>query len=152
NHVVVGVDAEVPVYIGSEVIKDRRPTVVGVKLKRGAQVVSIGKPQADAEGEYMPIEPPHGEGRFIRAEFVARTAPAAAAGGAGAPSSGVVTAGALQPSKAPSANPPPSPDELYRRAQQYEQIGRIPEAIRLYALAAGSSANPTLAADALQRA
>jgi len=47
-----------------------RPTVIGAKLQRGAQVIGIGQPLTDAEGTWMPIEAPAGESRYIRADAV----------------------------------------------------------------------------------
>src|SRR5262249_28798662 len=67
NLVVTCDDKEVEVFIGSEVVASHRPTVCGVKLKRGAQVTSIGKPIEDAEGAWMPIEPPPSEVRYLPA-------------------------------------------------------------------------------------
>jgi hypothetical protein len=139
NYVVALEDVPVPVYIGSEIFKER-PNIVGCKLKRGAQVVSIGKPMSEGGDTLMPIEPPPGEGRFIRAEAVSRT-PAPLAGGVAA--AGAVTgaadshssftpSGPLAASNAPSANPPVSPLELWQRAMNAERAGQIPEAIRLF--------------------
>ena len=123
NFVVTSEKDEVPVYIGSEIITDRRPTVVGVKLKRGAQVFGIGKVRTDSEGAFMPIEAPANECRYIRADVVAKQLPvpgpvssASATGG-----STFTATGPLQPSNAPSANPPLTPEMLWQNAQQAER-------------------------------
>jgi hypothetical protein len=63
-------EADAPVRIGSNVVNEK-PTVEGVKLKRGSQVVSVGQPMTSTdEGRWLPIEPPPTEVRFIRAEAV----------------------------------------------------------------------------------
>jgi hypothetical protein len=141
NYVVALPNAEVPVFIGSEVV-NQRPTIVGCKLKCGAQVVSIGKAMSENGEPLMPIEPPPGEGRYIRADAVARTPPGTgafvtAAGGAGAAAaaaahSSFTPSGPLTASNAPSANPPVSPYELWQRAMNAQRAGQTADAIRLF--------------------
>jgi hypothetical protein len=59
------VEVEVPILIGSAV-RNEKPTAIGVKLKRGAEVTTVGQPLS-ADGEMLvPIEPPRGEVRYIR--------------------------------------------------------------------------------------
>jgi hypothetical protein len=151
NYVVALEGVEVPVFMGSQFVNDHRPTVVGVSLKRGAQVISIGKPLADSEGEWMPIEPPPGEGRYLLAESVSRTAPLP--GGAVVTTTGRVgsAGGPTVLSNAPSANLPASPEELWQRARQAEASGNRAEAIRLFYQLnqQAASSNPTLAKWAL---
>jgi hypothetical protein len=74
NWVVVREGVEVPVLIGSELNK-QKPTVVGARVERGTQVRSIGRPKADEDGTWMPIEPPPGEVRYVRTEALSRFAP-----------------------------------------------------------------------------
>lgn len=156
NYVYVPENQELPVYIGSEVQKGR-PTVVGVKLKRGAQVTSIGKPLADdgnpkpgEEGPWMPIEAPEGEFRFIRADAVTRTKPAvdtvaaarvpnaAPAGSTFVPTAGPPPAGATQGN---AITPVPDLQALYTRARAAQEANSLPEAITLYEQAATTARN-----------
>jgi hypothetical protein len=152
NLVVTLDEKEVDVFIGSEVVANHRPTVSGVRLKRGAQVTSIGKPIEDADGAWMPIEPPAGEVRYLPANVLSsampRPTPAVTlAGGPGEKPDG------LRPSDAPSANVPPAPEELWARAARAEQQGQVAEAMRLYRLVWSQAArsNPNLAGQAYQR-
>jgi hypothetical protein len=79
NGVVTLEGVTVPVYIGSEFITDRRPTVIGARLVRGAQITSVGsKTCGDSEGTWMAIEPPVGEYRYLRTESVERQSSSAA--------------------------------------------------------------------------
>jgi hypothetical protein len=59
----------VPVLIGSELVRER-PTVEGVRLARGTQVRVVGQPEKDGTIVWLPIDPPAGEMRYIRAEAV----------------------------------------------------------------------------------
>jgi hypothetical protein len=68
-------DSEAPVFPGNSARRDRRPTVVGAKLKRGTVVSRIGPTLTDAEGAWIPIEPPAGEARYLRASAVRKRAP-----------------------------------------------------------------------------
>ncbi len=139
NYVVALANVEVPVYIGSEMV-NKRPTIVGCKLKRGTQVRSAGKALSEGGDTFMPIEPPPGEGRFIRAEAVSPTPPSlagavAAAGpanGAAGPHSSFTPSGPLPPSNAPSANPAVSPLVLWQQAMATYNAGQAAEAIRLF--------------------
>jgi hypothetical protein len=153
NYVVALEGGEVPVLIGSEFVNDHRPTVVGVKLKPGAQVVSIGKTQEDTDGSWMPIEPPPGEGRYLRADSVAPAPPLPGAilTSAGVSASSATARGPLVPSQAPSANLPPTPEALWQQARQAEASGQRAEAIRLFlqVCTEASQSNPTLAKWAL---
>jgi hypothetical protein len=162
-HHVIHTEDDVPVIVGSETIKDHRPDVVGVKLKRGTQVISIGPAQTDAEGNWMPIEPPPSEFRYVRADAVSARAPAAASSGGAltsdvrrttylAPPDG--KSGALPATNAPNANPSPSPSVLYQQALQAERDGLIPEAVKLWAQvgAATVTTDPNFSREALRRA
>jgi hypothetical protein len=157
NYVVALEGAPVPVYIGSELIIDRRPTVVGARLERGTQVTSVDhKVNRDSEGSWMRIDAPPGEVRFIRAEAVERN-PGSPGSLVQASTHGAAPAGAGEPlphSTAPSAVLPPTPEELWRDAQRAEIAGQTAEAVRLYSQAAAAAVqkNPVLAARALERA
>jgi SH3-like domain-containing protein len=148
-----------PVLIGSELLKDHRPTNVGVKLEPGAQVVSIG-PTMGADGWWMPIEPPDAEVRYVRARLVGGhpvtpgVVTAAHTVSASGNASTFTPAPPAQASNAPSANPPPTPEMLWYCACQAELRGEIPRAIALYAQVAAlaSQSKPQLAADAQRRA
>ena len=71
NYVVTHDGHDVPVLIGSS-LKADRPSKIGVKLPRGAQVQVIGRGMTDEEGTWLPIQPPEGEARYIRKEYVAK--------------------------------------------------------------------------------
>jgi hypothetical protein len=138
NFVVALDNVEVPVYIGSAIVKDR-PNNIGVKLKRGAQVTSKGKAMSEGSETLLPIEAPHGEVRYVRADAVTRTPPpAGSVVTAGRPTtdanghSSFTPTGALVPSGAPSATPPVSADELWQRAMIAQRAGQTTEAIRLF--------------------
>jgi hypothetical protein len=155
NYVVNGA-ASAPVIPGSSVIRDRRPGVIGQRMGPGSQVVSIGQPVTDMEGSWMPIDPPAGEVRYIRAADVQRSGESSPPGnstlaaGAAAPA----PAGPVSRSTAPSANAPPSPQALWQQAIDAERAGHWDEAIRLWAAVGGDLAgsNPAKSAEALQRA
>ncbi len=156
NYVITPPDEQVPVYVGSEVQKGR-PTVVGVKVKRGTQVQSIGRPLADdgkaqpgEDGTWMPIEPPEGEFRYIQAAAVSKTKPAvdtvAAArvptNTAPAGSTFVPAAGGAPPAASGNAiTPVPDLQALYNRAKAAQEANHLSEAITLYDQAATTAQN-----------
>jgi hypothetical protein len=135
NYVVTYEGHDVPVLIGS-CLKTDRPSRIGAKLPRGAQVRVIGRGMTDEEGTWLPIEPPEGELRYLRKEAVAP------------PGSATQTIAAKAPMQAPDA------DTLWRDAQKADQAGRLADAARLYRLAgdANLSVNPSRADEAYQRA
>jgi hypothetical protein len=150
NYVVAQDDVPVPVIYGSPFIPDRRPTVAGARLTRGHQVRGLGPALADAEGTWMPIEPPASEVRYIRAENVSRL-PAAPT------RTTVAASGSFKdgpPAAPPAPPPPPDGDALWRQAEQAERTGRLADAIRLYELAgeANLHVNHARAEAALRRA
>lgn len=170
NYVVIAYpNVGVPVLMGSELIK-ARPTVVGAKLQRGAQVHAIGKPLSDEEGIWLPIDPPASEVRYLRAEAIAPPSPPkqtvaipippvsdpppVTARVASSPGQGPL--GSFQnPTQAGSALAPITDvDSLYQRAIQAERAGNVGEAIRLYTQVGNESAtsNRNLAMDAYNRA
>ncbi|HTU19442.1 MAG TPA: hypothetical protein VMG10_15385 [Gemmataceae bacterium] len=134
NYVVTYDGHDVPVLIGSS-LKTDRPSKIGAKLPRGAQVRVVGRGMTDEEGTWLPIEPPEGEVRYLRKEAVANPAPNTT-------------------SSAKTAVPPPDADALWRDAQKADQAGRLADAVRLYRLAgdANLSANPSRADEAYRRA
>jgi hypothetical protein len=138
NYVVTYDGHDVPVLIGSS-LKVDRPTKIGVRLPRGAQVRIIGRSMTDEEGTWLPIEPPEGEVRYLRKEAVAK--PGSAVGRISNPSY-----------KAPVQAP--DPDTLWADAQKADNAGRLADAVRLYHLAgdANLSINPTRAEEAYRRA
>ncbi len=62
---------KVPVFVGSNVINER-PTVIAKYLDRGAQVRSRWNAIQDSEGMWLPIEPPAGEVRYVKADALRR--------------------------------------------------------------------------------
>jgi hypothetical protein len=144
NYVVTHEDYPVPVLIGSN-IKNERPTKVGVKLPRGAQVRVIGRTMNDEEGAWLPIEPPENEVRYIRKEDVSNPGGPTRTTAASSGSAAAVPAAPL---------PPPDGDALWRDAEKAQRTGRIADAIRLYRLAgdANLAVNRARADEAYQRA
>jgi hypothetical protein len=136
NYVVTYDGYDVPVLIGSS-LKTDRPSKIGVKLPRGAQVQVIGRGMTDEEGTWLPIQPPEGEARYIRKENVAK---------AGSQTQTVASAKASMP--------PPDGDTLWHDAEKADRAGRLADAVRLYRLAgdANLSVNPSRAEEAYRRA
>jgi hypothetical protein len=136
NYVVTHDGHDVPVLIGSS-LKTDRPSMMGVKLPRGAQVRVIGRGMTDEEGTWLPIVPPEGEVRYIRTESVAK---------AGTATHTVASV------KTPAQ--PPDGDTLWHDANRAERAGRLADAVRLYRLAgdANLSVNPSRADEAYRRA
>ena len=137
-----------PVLIGSE-INNQRPTVEGVHLDRGAQVHAIGAILQDREGYWLPIDPPAGEVRYIRADVVKKPQPvltsAAPAAASREPERTPLSPAAAMPAAYSTfvPTPPPSgpaaattapavPESLWSRAAQAERNGQITEAIQIY--------------------
>jgi hypothetical protein len=146
-YVVAPEGAVAEVVVGSSLKRDR-PDVIGTRLQRGAQVRAIGPGLTDRDGNWLPIEPPPGEVRYMPAQAVAKTPPALSpmvATGAGTFTGAAVAA-------APA--PPPNPDSLWRMAVQAERNGQSAEAIRLYQQAgtANLGVNPARAMEAFDRA
>jgi uncharacterized protein YraI len=144
----------VPVYIGSDIVKDRRPDVAGVRLKHGELVVALAEPMQDKDGWWLPIEPPASEVRYLHRSAVepqtnttftpvSATTPAKAE-----------PKGPLPDPKYPSANPTRTPEEEWQEAALAEYHGKHEEAIRLYdALAKRTqTSHPHIAGGATQRA
>ncbi|MFO0841387.1 MAG: SH3 domain-containing protein [Gemmataceae bacterium] len=155
THVVTLDGVKVPVYVGSEVV-NKRPTVVGAWLEPGAQVVSRGRPIADEDGSWMPIEAPARERRYVKASTLAKTQadPATLVRAASSGATGSFGTSGLGPSSAPSANAHDVPEVAFQKAERAERDGNIPEAIRLYATVGAETAQsqPALSSMALERA
>jgi hypothetical protein len=156
--VVTHPDVRVPVLVGSELIKDHRPTVEGTRLQRGAQVKQFGATLADSEGTWLSIYPPPGEVRYLRAEAVSKgplvkgSEPSTVKAVASVPGTNPAQA-TSSPTPAASV-PAPSVDSLWSRAQQAEREGNLAQAIKLYEELARAvyATNQPLAVDALNRA
>jgi hypothetical protein len=143
-HVVAHDDTSVPVRIGSELINEK-PTVEGARVARGSIVVAVGKEKVADDGKWLPIEPPPGELRYIKAEAVTRSQAVAQANAppqATPPGSWdgqpPATRG-LPPAQPTVQGPAPLPpatnanaDPLWTAAQQDEQAGRSAEAEQKY--------------------
>jgi hypothetical protein len=136
-------DARVPVLYGTS-LRSEKPTVESAKLANGAQVVALEAPRSTEDGNWLPIEPPSTEVRYIRASEVAHV-PAPAGGSP--PSNNSDAKFAVRPAE--SANCPPAehaapvsalkPPETenggnpgWLAAQEAEKAGNLDLAIRLY--------------------
>jgi hypothetical protein len=175
NFVVVTQTGEkAPVLVGTE-LGEGKPTVVGSMLERSTQVrryLKAGVPGAsmsDADGTWMPIEPPPAEVRYLRAEAVQKAAPAPPAV-ASLPSAPQAFGGSpvgsatssFTPATAPQAAAPAPGDkpthaeveETYNRAVMAERGGNIALAAQLYAKAGsqGLAINSPVAPQAIGRA
>jgi hypothetical protein len=154
NWMVVGAaDVRAAVIVGTDFKKDVPSQVEGSRLARGAQVTALGPARVDEQGTWLPIEPPPGECRYLRADAVTKndgSVPAGPAPLAGATSSAKVTG---VPPALPSATMTDA-EALGMRAAQAERAGNIAVAIDLYtrAAAAAQATNPELARQASNRA
>lgn len=138
NFVVSGpAGTKVPVLIGSAVNGSQRPTVESISLPRGAQVRATGGPLKDAEGEWLPIEPPEGEKRWMRRDTLSGL-PALptgnlVGGGVKGPAPGYLVSGLAQPKPmvaTPVLGQPPA--ARWNQAVQAEGLGQPLEALRIY--------------------
>jgi hypothetical protein len=139
----------VPVLIGGDVV-NVRPTVEGVRLARGTQVHVISTQEVhDTDGSvYLPIDPPAGEVRYIRAEAVkpdptpvvptpavtVRAADPATAANFTTVSRTAGTDESLSiPSQTGAAVPAlPANATPWQQAEYYERLGRWNDAIQIY--------------------
>jgi hypothetical protein len=126
----------VSVLVGSP-YKSGKPDVVGTRLERGAQVVAIGDVHTseDGDGSWLPIMPPAGEYRYIRAtDVVEATASSAAttttAAHPGGPAKEVPASAQDVHVGGPTA--PANADPLLQQAEQLERAGDRQGAARLY--------------------
>jgi hypothetical protein len=147
NFVVTPSGATVPVFIGSSVYRGN-PTTEGARLHRGTQVRSIGAPQRapDGRGDWMPIESPAAENRYLLSAMVIKEPPPEPAT--------TLRTSALAASAASVPSPPVSPDLLWRQALAAESERRIADAIQLYEAAgeANRTVNPDRSITAFERA
>ncbi len=154
NWMVVGTaDTRAAVIVGTDLKKDVPSQVEGSRLARGAQVTALGPARVDDQGTWLPIEPPPGECRYLRADAVTK-------GDGNVPGGPAELTGATSSAKLAGA-PPASPgatmtdaEALGVRAAQAERAGNIAVAIDLYtrAAAAAQATNPELARQASNRA
>ena len=171
--------AKVSVLMGGE-LGQGRPTVEGAKLEQGTLVsryVKTGETTRlayDADGSWMPIDPPAAEVRYLRAEAVAKTPPPAPVPAAAPAPQGATNPAAsgftsftpapLAPAPAggqAAATPAPSDkpthaevEELYNNAGAADRIGNVQLAVQLYTKAAalGLTINSPVAPQAIGRA
>ena len=139
-----------PVLIGGDIVQVR-PSVEGVRLARGTQVRVIGKETTDVDGSvWLPIDPPVGEKRYLRADAVK----AELSSPGQTPAAPVVTVAAQSSTgsqfaltqrtsskdaalsisvQAPANGPPLSANATpWQKAEYYERQGQWTEAIRIY--------------------
>jgi hypothetical protein len=140
-------DAPVTSLVGSWVTKER-PNVVGTTLKPGTQLIAIGGTLHENDGDWLPVQPPPGEYRYVLAKDV--SAPPGASSPApvnsARPGSAATTSGAGElPSLPPAGtdSPPqsrevhvggqqPAGDPTLQQAEQLERSGDKIGAARLY--------------------
>jgi hypothetical protein len=153
NWVVVAGDSRVAAVVGTDFQKDVPSQIEGSRLATGTQVTSLGPARVDDQGMWLPIEPPPGECRYVRADAVTR-------GDGSVPAGPTPIAGATSAAKV-SGSTPVSPgatmteaEALGTRAAQAERAGNVAVAIDLYtrAAAAAQATNPELARQASNRA
>jgi hypothetical protein len=143
-----------PVLIGSEFVRER-PTVEGVRLARGTQVRVVGQQEVDGNTAWLPIDPPPGEVRYVRAEAVAMAAPLPNATPAPTPATPVsrivpaptakygyddqsrTSASPAATLNIPAATPTNAPSlpanaTPWQKAEYLERQGRYDDAIRIY--------------------
>ena len=134
------------VRIGSALTKEP-PLVIGKRVARGTIITPLPNyvEKTDGEGTWVPIYPPDGELRYIRADAVRQPATPAK-------TTAVVS---VPPAAAPpvAGNPPPGQDadSLYRQAVEAEKWNPQ-QAIALYTQGANCDANADRRIQALNRA
>jgi hypothetical protein len=149
------------VFKGSELHSGSRGTVHGAQLTSGSQVDRVHRPTVhDDDGDWIPIEPPHTEVRYVLAESV-KPAPGNIVQNPGQ-AYPAVNAGQTSPSPLPplvpgtlAPRPPLTAAQLtWQQAQQAERVGNISEAIQLYSQMATQTSGPDhdLAMQGLNRA
>lgn len=139
------------VYPGPADDSDKRPNVIGVRLKRGHLVTRRGRMMAanDGSGHWMEIDSPESEARYVRADAVERTKQDVV------PTSGTnAPGGPMAKATMPAANLVSPSEEMRKLAVAADDAGNVPEAVRLYdrLVAEFAASNPKLAADARARA
>jgi hypothetical protein len=174
-------DAPAPVFVGSSVL-DEKPTVIGRRAPRGSILFAWGQPildQKGGDGWYLPITPPPGAVRYLRADAVTRNPapsgaqavtaaaapppPPSGAAPEGPPTPVTPTGGFHIPASAAAATPSSAPlppaagvsnDPRWVEAQRLEQEGKTAEAAEKYTQLAQqiSSENHDLAMQCYNRA
>jgi hypothetical protein len=131
-------EAEVEVLYGSS-LRAEKPSVRSAYLKRGAIVRSVGEVYVPPDGGmWLPVEPPPGEVRYVRAAALASetlTAQNSPPPFADRQSAGAGTQRWNDPAVPlvpPPAAPPPTANPRWAEAERAEKAGRIREAIDLY--------------------
>jgi hypothetical protein len=140
---------EAPVLVGSEVVNEQ-PTKVGASLKEGAQVTPLGREITDEHGvQWVQIQPPAAEVRYVRADAVRRPAEAPGATAAGKPA-----APPRVGSAAPAAGQMTEEDlkAAYLRTYQETEARDPQEAVAQYYKLAGLDPDPDRRQKALTRA
>lgn len=152
NYVVTGPAGtkSVETLIGSELNGEKMPTIAGVSLGRGAQVTSFFQPLKDGDKQWLKIDPPEGEVRWVPREAVGGlpTAPSVPPTGPVSSGAGIVSGapglltsnggGNISPPIAPPigaktvANSGASAMELWSQASKAESAGQTQEALRIY--------------------
>ncbi len=144
------VEESVPTLVGSWVVLGQRPQVIGTTLSRGAQVVAVSAPVRQEDGDWLRIQPPAGEYRYVLAKDVTglpgATSPTTTSAHPGTPPLTPVPAGGGDlpslpgaPAKSPpqsldvhvgGAQPPAEP--LLQEAERLEHAGDKLGAARVY--------------------
>jgi len=143
-----------PVFPGSEVIRDRRPTTVGTRLKHGELVVARGEPMQGPDGFWLPIEPPASEVRYLHQSAVDAPTGTTVTSVSARESAPAAATGPLPAPKYPSANSPRTPEEEWKEAALAEYVGNHAAAIEMYEALARKvqHTHPHIAQGAIQRA
>ena len=145
----------VPVYPGS-VVNSGRTKVFSTHLKRGEIVVPRGQPIQDAESNWLPIDPPPSEVRYLqRSALEIKTGTQILqVSGSGGTTGGTSGAAGTPPSKLPSANQETTPEEDWRVAADAAYRGQHKIAIDLYEELARRTrtSHPHIASGALREA
>ena len=154
NWMVVGTaDVRAAVVIGTDFAKPVASQIEGSRLARGSQVTALGPARVDDQGTWLPVEPPPGECRYLRADAVTK-------GDGSIPAGPPPTVGTTSSAKVVGTAPVTpgatmtEAEALGMRAAQAERAGNIAVAIDLYtrAAAAAQTTNPELAKQASNRA
>jgi hypothetical protein len=158
-------DARIPVFVGTSLRLEGPLTVAPPegRVVQGTQVRGLGEPQAGEGGQWLPIEPPPGERRYIRADLVSRSAaPASGVTVSASPPVGTngnsspnvsVAPGTVRPA-ASAGSPTQELQIMWEKAVRAEQAGDTATAVSWYnrLAAEGAAIRPDWAADARARA
>jgi len=143
NYTVTGAKS-VPTRIGSAINGETMPTIEGVSLPKGSQVLSFWAPLKEGDKQWLKIEPPEGEVRWLPRDAVgglpsAPSPPPTTAGTVSSPGGtvpGMLASGSGAFPQASSAIQPPitrpAPQDLWNQAGQAKASGKTAEALRIY--------------------